>query len=202
MKGLASYTIIVVPAMTAIALVSEQVIKLVLGERWMEMVTSMQILCVAVLLRMVTGYFRNFNISCNNYKKQSVTDIIMVLINITMCVTGVRYGIKGVSVGVAIASGISLLVNITLINKAHGIKLTEITKMMFPAFLGSIVMALVMLLTRLLMADYGTLLSLITQLCFGTATYCIFILRSPFNFIREIVSEVLADARKLKKTGY
>ena len=194
-KSLVIYAIIVIPAMFAIAIVSDDFIKLALGMKWVAMIPTMQILCIAGMFKMLSGYFRNFNIANSNYKKQSVVDAAIVGLGVLMSIWGEQYGIKGVAYAVFVSSVLALIVNLSLTSISYTLPIRDIVTAILPGAVGGILMAGAMLFVKEWVIE-NLIIFMSAQLLAGAAVLLLWAVKCPFRSARQIIRETIFNAKK------
>lgn len=200
-KSLAAYASIIFPVMSGIALVSDQFTRIFLGNEWLDMIPVLQILSLYAALKMLSGFFGNLNISCKNYKKQSMVELIQAAAKLCLCLAGLKFGMIGIAVGVVLSAFLSLAVNIHLAASHFNSTRRDFFAMLAPGLIGSAFMTAAVLLVRAAGQGGRPLPCLSLEILTGATVIVFWNLFCPFPVIREIVAEIFGDLRNSAKVG-
>lgn len=133
---------ITVPLMCILILVAEQIFVLLYSDRWLPCVPYFRILCLAGMTNCLQSVNYQPIAAIGKSRVVFVWDIVKQGGNIVLLVVGlILWGIKGLLVGVVLASWISYLINISLVSKYVGYKNIQQIKDLAPVFLVSILSA-------------------------------------------------------------
>jgi len=173
-KSLRVITLLCYPVTFGLMILAYDFTKIVLGERWLEMVPAMRILCLAGLARCNQGG----NIFQGLGRPDIITRISIVrlaIIVITIYPLTLFWGIEGAAL--CITGSIFCIIPMLLYNvkKLIGHTFTDYAKLVSLPLLSSVVMSVVLLLCRGIPADIG-LIELFGLVCAGGGTYCVSVL--------------------------
>lgn len=130
------------PVFWGLAAVSEPLIRLVLGHKWLPAVPVVRLLCISMPLRMLNSLT---SAPATGIGRQDVNikSLIIAIVVIPACIAiGARYGVTGVACAWALGFPIIYACNAALLSRALGIKGTQLRHSIWPAVVAAGVMAL------------------------------------------------------------
>jgi len=97
-KSIFLISIISFPVYLGFVLISPYFVKVLLGDKWFEMVIPFQIVLSGYLFKAFGGILTTFNVAVGNYKTQTIYTIFSGLLLIILCFFLINYGVIGMSI--------------------------------------------------------------------------------------------------------
>ncbi|WP_063650767.1 lipopolysaccharide biosynthesis protein [Aliivibrio fischeri] len=126
---------VIFPLMIGLALISEPLINVVLGQEWSESVPLMIILCIGYMLYPIHA------INLNLLQVKGRSDLLLkieivkkIIITLILIIT-IRYGVKAICIGMLAQSYISLLINTYYTGKLSSLSLFKQVRSLAPIWL-------------------------------------------------------------------
>jgi O-antigen/teichoic acid export membrane protein len=191
---------VIFPFVMGLGILAEPFILTLVGEKWIETVPFLEILCLSGSL------YHLHTINLNVLKVVGRSDLFLKLeiikkIIITIAIiVGLQFGIWGLMYGLVISSFISLFINMSYTNKFLDYSYLEQFKDVIPVILYAIPMALILLLIQ----EYLNIiyyLQLILGLILGTITYLLttYLLKSSaLIIIIDLLSSKVPILKRIK----
>ncbi|MBL4602603.1 MAG: lipopolysaccharide biosynthesis protein [Emcibacteraceae bacterium] len=110
-RGIKMISIIMFPVYFGISSVSSELVHVLLGEKWLESILPLQILCIVFAFRIISVPFSEVLNALNHSKIAAQNTIIISVIVIASLVTGSNWGI----LGVCIAWGIGYMIAFNIV---------------------------------------------------------------------------------------
>ncbi len=159
-KLLSAMSFIYMPMVVFLIIQSEDIILLLLGEKWMEAAPIMRVIAIAGFVTPLTGSIQLVMISCGNTKKYLKWGSISGTCMITGYFIGVKWGAFGVACSYAVCSYILLVAAIIYCLRNSPVTHLDFIKSFIPSALISWVAGLSMLLLLPYVSEKNTLLTL------------------------------------------
>jgi teichuronic acid exporter len=183
-RAITSGSFIFFPMMIGLAAVAEPFIIVLLTEKWAPSIPFLQIFCLAFLLYPINiantqaynGIGRSDIFLKNNIMKKLIGIIILLFT--------VNYGIKAIAIGYAVSSLANFVINIIPNQKLLDYGLKEQCRDVFPTFILSLFMGILVYSVNIFNLDY--LLKLCIQVIVGVLVYTLgaYILKlESFNYL-------------------
>jgi PST family polysaccharide transporter len=197
LKACLAATVIGFPAFAALIVIAPQLIEVLYGPQWLPAVLPFQILCVAGASRVTLAYASAaIQASGQIWSETWRHGIYMVLIVVGVSVLSM-WGIVGVAMAVAIATGFMMVLMQGLVCRVTGLKWTEIVRMQVPALAVAVSLAVALLLTDLLVnfavPSARPWQVLTAQVLVGAIVFPACILFGPFGSVRQLASETVTE---------
>jgi O-antigen/teichoic acid export membrane protein len=173
-KSLQVSSLIVFPITGGIIILAPEFIRLILGQKWMPMLSAMQILSIAGAMKCLQAgsVFMALGRPDVSAKRTMVRFIIIAA---TIYPLTVKFGIAGTSFCVLLPAFVLVPVIFYQLKKLIDIKISKIVKYLFFPTLATLIMMLAVFVAKKYIADIGlTVLGLL--LCLAAMIYCISIL--------------------------
>ena len=183
-------SIATVPLVGIMALFSENIILLILGDKWRPTIALFQLLAVAALIRALTNPLGWILISSGNTKKYRTLGIANSLLIMMAFAIGISFGAKGVAISY---SGIMLLLFIPMwiyVLSDFPIKLREVFKVILPAGASAVIAATPFLWPPLLESSAFRSLVISGSLYASLYAISLFGIFRQFNFCLNIIKEI------------
>ncbi|MBN2610911.1 MAG: MOP flippase family protein [Bacteroidales bacterium] len=185
---------IVFPLMIGIMVVAESLIKVLLTDKWLPSVAFLQLLCIIGMTYPLSS------INLNILKVKGRSDIFFrlevikkILIAISIAIS-LPFGIMALIIGRVILSFISFVLNIYYSGKLIDFSIKEQLSDIFPYFVLSLCMGIIIYLFGFLFDD-NDILKLVFQVVLGAAVYIV----GSYLYKFEAMQEALEIINKLKK---
>lgn len=160
------------PVFWGLALVSEPLIKLIIGSRWLGSVIVVQLLCVAMPLRMLNSLTGNAVIAINRQDVNIKSLVLAIVVMPTCVIVGAHWGVTGVASAWAIGFPLVYAFNAVLVKQALGISLAELFGNLWqPAFAGAAMTLVTVLLNKIYLDSLPALLRLLITVPLGASVF-------------------------------
>ena len=131
------------PVFWGLALVSEPLVRLVLGVRWVSSALVIQVLCISMPLRMLNS-FTSSAVTALARQDVNIKSLVLAMVLIPCCVIGgSHWGVVGVAAGWAVGFPIVYLFNASLVRHALEISIAQMLLAVWPSVAASAVMCTV-----------------------------------------------------------
>ena len=197
LKACMAATFIGFPTFAALIVIAPQLVEVLYGRQWLPAVVPFQILCVAGACRVTLAYASAAIQAAGQIWSETwrqATYVILIVVGVSGFAT---WGIMGVAVGVALATGCMMILMQGLVCRVTGLRWTELMRAQVPGLVGAAVITASLLATeflmRLVISTVRPWQLLLAQLATGSLTMLVFILYGPFGSIREIALETLQE---------
>ena len=183
-------SVIMVPAFIGFLWVAEIFTVVLLGEKWLPMVSSLKIFAVAFLVRSFTNPIISINFAKAKIKHQTIIRIILTLLMILGILKFASYGIEVVALIVVIYNVLMMIFSFLLMSLHLHIGWCKLFRSLYPGFLlaGGMVLAL-FIFDQINITKFQSL-RLVLDVLVGSVSYFIFFMVLPLkdlNFIRKRV---------------
>jgi len=176
LKGIALISFINYPLYLGLIIVAPYFVNSILGNKWLPMTLSFQIILLGLVFKSFVGLTANLNVGIGKYKEHTIRSFYALIILTICCILLFKYGIIGISFGFLIYCVIEILLLLDLANKNIQLKWHEIIKYMAPGFVGSIIMFLVTFLASFYQFQEHSVSNLVIISVIGFITYCLCLL--------------------------
>lgn len=198
-RSIKTSSFVIFPMMIGLAAVSEPLIKILLGAKWLPAVIFMQIFCISYMVRPLT----NANLQAINGMGRSdiylKLEIIKKIISVVILVISIPFGVYAIAIGQGISLFIAVFVNAYPNKNLLNYSIKEQISDIMPALSISIFMGLIVYLFGLI--NLPTWLLLICQILLGCVIYVgmskLFKIESMI-YIKKTITEMI-HAKKAKK---
>jgi teichuronic acid exporter len=176
------------PVFWGLALVSEPLIKLMVGNKWLGSVIVIQLLCVAMPLRMLNSLTGNAVIAINRQDVNIKSLLLAIVVMPTCVIAGSHWGVSGVASAWAIGFPLVYAFNAALVKQALGISIGELFGTLWPAALAAAAMTLAtLLLNKIYLDSLSPLLRLAITVPFGAAVFLLTLTAISVRAAREML---------------
>lgn len=168
------------PMFFCLIFVAPTLIPLLFGEKWTPSVPMFQILCMGSMLYTLNGIYESAIKALGKGKTYFTIYITNRVIGLTLIFVGIRFGINGMLTGMAIASYISLAINMIVNRRLLDYEFKEQTKDLLPYYLLSvIVLALSYFLSSRLIIN--SIVNMVVTILFYLTVYLVsaYVLKFP-----------------------
>ncbi|MBL8225046.1 MAG: lipopolysaccharide biosynthesis protein [Chromatiales bacterium] len=131
-RGLALTVAVMLPVATLCALLSAEVIRVLLGDRWTASVAMFQVLSGAMLFRCTYKLSDELSQACGAVYRRAWRQIIYAIAVIAGALVGSRWGGVGAATGVSLAIVFNFALMVDLTNRLTGLRWRDIAKAHWP----------------------------------------------------------------------
>ncbi|MGX5172728.1 lipopolysaccharide biosynthesis protein [Aliikangiella sp. IMCC44653] len=189
--------IITLPLFSGLALVAEDIIPLLLGEKWVSIITPVQILCVLCVMRISAQIVPKILEGIGNPRANVNYQIILSISMALSMLLGVQWGLNWMLVAWTISFPIAYIYLFRVLCLSLKIEVSELWQSVSSAIYATLIMALVVLLIRqstssMMLPAWA---NLIASIGIGGLVY----LGSYFLLNRQQVVEMVATLKSFKR---
>jgi O-antigen/teichoic acid export membrane protein len=130
------------PVFWGIGLLSEPIVKILVGSKWLPAVVVIQVLCVSMPLRMLNAFTGTAVVAINRQDVNIKALLFAILVVPTCVVAGSHWGVRGVAAAWAVGFPVVYLFNAALVRGALKISLGEMFIAVSPPAVAAAVMGL------------------------------------------------------------
>lgn len=176
------------PVFWGLALVSEPLVKVVIGAKWLTSVIVIQLLCVSMPLRMLNSLTGTAVVAINR-QDVNIKSLLLAIVVIPGCVlVGWHWGVAGVAAAWAIGFPVVYAFNALLVRRALKIGIREMFMAVSAPALAAIIMSLATIaLNVLYLNSLPALLHLAIEVFFGAAVFIATLSIVSRNAAREML---------------
>lgn len=178
------------PAFAGIAVISPDLVSLLLGEKWNAAAPVLSSLSVSFFFTTVSQYNSSVILVCRKPKLQTLITIAGLILGIILILLMIRFGVAGVAIAVALRALLLFPLSSSCAAKLVGCKQRDVMKSLAPGVASAMLMVVVLLSIQGLISDLPALFRLTVTIIVGSVTYAatIFALfrRSTFKLIRGV----------------
>jgi O-antigen/teichoic acid export membrane protein len=186
------------PVFWGLAVVSEPLVRLVLGVKWVSSALVIQLLCVSMPLRMLNS-FTSSAVTAIGRQMVNIKSLVLAIVVVPCCVAiGSRWGVQGVAAAWALGFPIVYLFNASLIRRALEIPLAQMFIAVWPSAVAAGVMCVATVTTNVLVLNtLPPLAHVLIAVPFGALIYA----GTLWTVSRQSAHEMLEFARGIVSQG-
>lgn len=196
LKSVRLVFLLVVPVAFGIFIVSEPLVQVVFGDKWLPMVPALQIFALLIVTRPISQntapLFHAVGLPRNNL----IAGLVLVAVMIPTVLWLMPWGIAGVAFGVGLSHCVGALFNVYQVNRIMPGSAEQTAKIALPILGTGLIMMAGVHLAKIPIADlFGTLFSipaLLTLIATGGVLYCIGLALTQRDIIVEVWQTGLA----------
>lgn len=188
-KAIITLSVFVFPIYCGLSFISPYFVKVFLGDKWMPMTLSLQILFFAGIFKTLNYIVAGFNVGLGMNKKHTLRRVVSSILLIIFCFIGVFLGIEGVAVAILLDVFITFLLIFDVLKKIVEISFKELIKNLYPA----IILSTLMLLCLNVLSNYFpkyTFLNMIILIISGIIVYISLFLILNFRVTSEFKKQI------------
>lgn len=191
LKSLRVMSFFTVPVALGMFIVAEEMVPVLLGDKWLPLVAPFQILAFVSLIKPLSGSTGALFASTGypEFNLRSGLCITVVMLGLIFAFLG--HGIVGVSYAVLIAHVVGFVVNMYQVHLILPGTAQKMLTAVFPAVGGSVVMTAAVFFSKIplyhLAGETNTLTSLVVLICIGIVVYCAILYVSQRELMAEII---------------
>jgi len=187
-KAIKYTSLIAFPLLAGLAVVAPEFIAIVIGEKWKPMVLPLQILCIAGALNSIGTHVGSILLSKGRSDIQFKWNIFTAIVLPVAILIGIKYGINGVAMAVAIMTCSLFLIIQKISNKLIDLSFHVFFKALYPATICSGILVTSVLvfqkLTKFIFLQ--EIVALISSIIIGAVSYIVAILIIDNYIFKEI----------------
>lgn len=193
-----SVTMLGYPALAGCIVMATPLFEVLYGRQWQAAVLPFQVLCAGGMLKLLNNYGSQANEAVGAIWGQASRQAVgTVLVVIGAAVGGFYWNIFGAALGVTIATAILTISMQALVRRATGFSWRAMLAPQIPAVActGLVVAAMLATLRVLarVAANTAAWQQLAALMAVGATTYVLFVVFTPFEALRDLVSETVDD---------
>ncbi|MEK7729069.1 MAG: lipopolysaccharide biosynthesis protein, partial [candidate division KSB1 bacterium] len=199
-KAVLVVSLVSYPLLIGMMIVAREFVEVVFGEKWLPMVLPLQIMCVAGVLRSIDPFLNSVVTATGFVRHSAFRRLVEFALLAVACYIGVQYGIVGVAIAVVIVSFIVMFLMVNLLKQVSISGWREYLAPQMPAFLGTLLMAAVMLVFKYLAENIFHLHALAAMsgmTIIGSVTYVGALLLAKPKRLVALWQESAQDIQKL-----
>ena len=179
------------PAFYGMAAVSHELVPIVLGPRWVELILPFQLLCIALPLKAIASLYQPALLGVGRPRVNLVNMVVALVIMTAAILVGVRHGVVGMSAAWAIAYPLVFLLNTQRSLRALGLSFGEVvSKCALPFALAAAMAVIVIGLRDAIDSATPSVWRLALLIVSGAAFYGGCVLLCQRVVVRELFSAV------------
>lgn len=189
-------SVVTFPMLAGMFVIAPEFILVVYGSKWVPMILTLQILCLAGALKSVGTTVGTILLSKGRADIQFKWNILTVIVLTIAVLFGVRYGIEGVAAMVTISALMLFFIIQGITNKLIYLGMYDYFKAIFPAITGSISLIIAVSIYKKIMIVYGLSNSemLISSIILGIMVYVMFM----WIFFKNLITEIKSIIYEIK----
>lgn len=173
LRFMSTTALIVYPMLAGLMVLSKPLILTLLGEQWLYASHMLLYACPVGFFYLISTFNRNIYNATGRTDLALKTEIIKKTIFVVIFLSTMKYEIQVLLLGLIIISIIEMLIDVRMVKKQIGLTLMDEIQSLFPIFLTSAAMSLIVYCTNLLIT--GNVLKLIIGFIVGVTSYLIMI---------------------------
>jgi O-antigen/teichoic acid export membrane protein len=131
------------PMFWGVALISDPLVRLVFGAKWLGSVIVIQLLCISMPLRMLNSFTSTAVVAINR-QDVNIKSLVQAIVVVPLCVlVGLHWGVAGVAAAWAVGFPAIYLFNAVLVQRALQVRMTAMLFAVLPPAGAAAVMSLV-----------------------------------------------------------
>ncbi len=201
-KTQTSASLLAMGPLVGLASVSGLFIPIVLGAEWVPMTTTLQILCMASLFRILASTSNSLNLATEGYRHQTIAAGIATIVTVVACPVGMRWGVEGVASGLLAAAVTRFVLSSIISLRVLRAGPRLLIDCLMPATLGGLITALTVWIFGHTILASPTPVSLVCLIIIGAIAYVIWAISIRHDEVRalrrDIIDDLLALLRRTK----
>jgi O-antigen/teichoic acid export membrane protein len=178
------------PVFFGVAVISNDIVKLLLGENWSGVAPVLSALAISFFCSTIVQYNVAVIMVARKPKLQSIVNLIFVAVSLGLMLISVQYGIMGVAVGVVIRSALMLPIQTLLAIDIVKCSLRGVFRALAPAVTASTMMVLGIWMLSLEVTFYNLIVGMIIKISIAALIYAATLLLFFRGNVLELVKGV------------
>ena len=196
LKSLRLFSLLTVPLAMGTTIITPEIVPVLLGDKWIPMVTVMQIMAMLGMIRSLSGTTSSLFSAVGRPGYNFRTGVIQAVLIVVVALLLLDRGIAGVAFAVTFAYTIGYGYNIYQIHKILPDTALKVLPASFPAIAASILMMGVVQISKTPLQQWAggqhTLLTLILLILIGATVYGVTLLLTQRSLIEEIIQLLIS----------
>ena len=192
--------IITFPMMTGLYGVADDFILVVFGEKWLPMLTVLQILAGVGMIQSISTTVGTIYLSTGNVRRLFYVIAASTPLLLIMIVVGLKWGIVGVAIGYALATLTVFYFNIVFALNLVGLSLSRFHAVLWRPFACALVMLFFLRLFGMVLPQLSVVLRLAVLVGSGVLVYALATLAINRVQVME-VARLVASSRRVPANG-
>lgn len=177
LKGLELIAYVIFPCLWGIAAIAPWIIPALLGDKWLPAITPLQIIALALPIRVISNYISTATLSFGRPDIEVKDKLTSAIIFPTCFLIGVQFGVVGLALAWCVALPVSVLINLQRTKHAFQVGTLSIATALTKPIFFSGIMALLILSGATIADKYINHWAIISLMVFfGITTYIILFL--------------------------
>lgn len=181
-------SLITFPLLTGLVVVAPELIPTLIGEKWIPMVSPLQILCIAGIIYSIATHTGSIILSKGRSDIHIRWDASKAVILPIAALIGVQYGIIGVATATALVACVLFLIIQKITNRLIDLRFYEFFKALYPATVSSTILVIGVLAFQQLctILSLQDIFSLVGSILIGAVFYFLTVRIIDRNIFKEI----------------
>lgn len=192
-KGILIISLINFPIYAGIYAIAPYFVIVLLGEKWRPMIIPLQIFALSGFFASFSGLFASLNIALGSYRPHTIRLIIATILYFISILLLVQIGIEGVALGMLGYRALFLGLSFALVKKISCLGWSSLASCIFPAFLCSLSMLVIVKICSFVYFVEYSLLNLFSLVMIGFVCYVIFMFIYPLSLLHDIRASLYRD---------
>ena len=188
------------PALAGMALVAPALVPLLFGEQWLPTVAPLQLLCIAGFFRLFSQLSTTLMNAMGYIRAEAVWRTVSLAFLAGGCWFAARWSIVEVALAVLVVEALLSLALTALMLRTSGLELRELVRPQLPVLAATLLMTALVLVFQRATADFlgaRSVAMLVSSIVVGGAVYVITLYLTSNDAVREVVRDLVAQARPL-----
>ena len=191
LKSLRVMSFFTVPVALGMFIVAEEMVPVLLGDKWLPLVAPFQILSFVSLIKPLSGSTGALFASTGYPEFNLRSGLCITVVMLGLIFLLLSHGIVGVAYAVLIAHVVGFIVNMYQVHLILPGTARKMLTAIFPAIAGSVVMTTAVYCSKVplfhLAGETNTITTLVVLICIGIVVYCTILYVSQRELMAEIV---------------
>lgn len=184
-KTLSAISLVIFPINFGLFALAHYFVIILLGPQWKPMIIPLKLISVAFVFNALSEICSSLNMSIGKYVNQTVRECVGNVLLIMACLFTVRYGLEFIAFGVIIVYVITFFATFHLTTANIDISWADLLESILPAMIGSLVMLLVVELSKRYFFYEINIINFISLLTLGIFTYAFVVFYPKYSGIEE-----------------
>lgn len=201
-RGMSYLSLMVLPMFVGLAILAPQLVPVVFGEKWSQVILPMQILCVPACVSSINALAGPTLLAKGRPDIILKISLLQLALMVASPLIGIRFGVVGVAAGVSIITVIVWLIYQITSIRLVGLRLVDLLNALRPAAFGSAVMAVFLLAFGYIATrtfDLSSIWLLAISVALGIAVYFVFLKALRTKALDEIIELIRDNVGKMWK---
>lgn len=175
MKTLSATSLVIFPVNFGLFALAQYFVMILLGPKWEPMIIPLKIISVAFLFNALSEICSNLNMGTGKYVNQTLRECAGNVLLIIACLFTVRYGLEFIALGVMAVYAMMFIVTFHLTIGNIDISWADLLESILPAIIGSLVMLLVVEMSKRYFFFEINMVNFILMVAIGAFTYVLIV---------------------------